>query len=432
MRRNFRRLNKENGNTIINMSQISYVPSSSTNGLHASTTGSCSDSETSISTDPSSSRGKRSAACIGLSSAITGIVKKKVKLNMPMDASSNYIGKSDLKRIFLIAENIANKLLQENDPSVASDDNIKKLASGVCKHCDFKDPSCLVAVTILQAAYTLRAFKTPLDEALGITSNNENMREQNTYPTQDNTTTNDKNTTTQHSAKASVQMEAAAAFPIPIENLHNYIKLKPKNMDKSPKNMDKSISTKKTAKGRASSAALGLTSGYDDLSGNLFALPLDDQIDFDLTTDESDVSDNVVRRRKKIDLTIATSCLDSSETNSLSSNNINDYQHSLLFQLNLNEGGLPAPDTIRLSDFVKLNSEQQEMNLESPFSLKNNFTFSPPLMLERSHQLNSANLLNETDFNVLNGLIQSPDDKHLLVLPKVESIDTLWAHSLVQ
>ena len=428
MRRNFRRLNKENGNTIINMSQISYAPSSSANGLNASTTGSCSDSETSISTDPSSgSRGKRNAASMNLSSAITGVVKKKEKLNVPIDASSNYIGKSDLKRIFLVAESIANKLLQENDPSAATDDNIKKLASGVCKHCDFKDPSCLVAVTILQAAYTLRPFKCLLDEALGISNNNENTRE-NTYSTH-NTTINDKNTT-HHSAKASVPMETAAAFPISIENLHNYIKLKPKNMDKS-------IATKKTVKSRATSAGLGLTNGYDDMNGNFFALPLDDQIDFDLTTDESDGSDNIIRRRKKIDLIIATNGLDSSETDSLSSNCINDYQHSdyqhsLLFQLNLNEGGLPAPDTIRLSDYVRLNSEQEEMNLESPFSLKNNFTFSPPLMLEKSHQLNPANLLNETDFNVLNGLIQSPDDKHSLVLPKVESIDTLWAHSHVQ
>ena len=142
MRRNFRRLNKENGNTIINMSQISYVPSSSINSV--GTAGSCSDSETSVNTDPSStSRGKRGAASMALSSAITGVVKKKVKLNVPTDASNNYIGKSDLKRIFLVAENIASKLLQENESSAAADDNVKKLASGVCKHCDFKDPSCL-------------------------------------------------------------------------------------------------------------------------------------------------------------------------------------------------------------------------------------------------------------------------------------------------
>ena len=146
MRRNFRRLNKENGNTIINMSQISYVPSSSINSV--GTAASYSDSETSVNTDPSS-RGKRGAASMALSSAITGVVKKKVKLNVPTDASNNYIGKSDLKRIFLVAENIASKLLQENESSAAADDNVKKLASGVCKHCDFKDPSCLGDTYIL-------------------------------------------------------------------------------------------------------------------------------------------------------------------------------------------------------------------------------------------------------------------------------------------
>ena len=191
------------------------------------------------------------------------------------------------------------------------------------------------------------------------------------------------------------------------------------------------VSTKKSVKNRAASGAvIGLTSGYDDLTGNYFSLPLDEQMDFGLTTDESDGSDNIIRRRKKMDLAIATS-LDSSESDSVSSNGIDDYQRSLLFQLNLNECGLPPPDTIRLSDYVRLNAEQQDMNLDSPFSLKNNFTFSPPLMMEKSSQLSSA-LLNEADFTVLNGLIQSPDDKHSLVLPKVESIDTLWAHSHVQ
>lgn len=180
-----------------------------------------------------------------------------------------------------------------------------------------------------------------------------------------------------------------------------------------------------------SSAVIGLTSSYDELQGNFFALPLEEQLDFDLTTDESDGSHNNIRRRRKMDLHIATS-LDSSESESLSSNNMDDYQHSLLFQLNLNECGLPAPDTVRLSDYVRLNAEQEGMNLESPFSLKNNFTFSPPLMLEKAHQLNSTGILNEADFSVLNGLIQSPEDKNALVLPKVESIDTLWAHSHVQ
>jgi len=72
-----------------------------------------------------------------------------------------------------------------------------------------------------------------MDEALGIVSNNENTREKNTYSTHEHTTTNDKNTTT-HSAKS--QMEAGTAIPISIENLHNYIRLKPKNNDKQSGN----------------------------------------------------------------------------------------------------------------------------------------------------------------------------------------------------